>query len=1041
MSAARAGNWRRRALLSLALASSPCAVVDAGAGVWTTGGPYGGDIRALAVDPRNPGTLYAGTAGVGEIFKSTDFGASWTRVQSGLWSVNALAIDPLTTSTLYAGTEIGLRKSIDSGATWVDTGLPDDIRALAVAPTNPTTLYAGDSVGIRRSTDAGATWAPDNLGAFVRALVIDPTNPSTLYAAAGIGVFKSTNSGDTWTAPEIAPGDELGTFPVLALVVDPANPANVYAGTNAGVFKSTDAGRTWTTVGGPVTWSPWAPKGVPPEPVDVYALSIDPTDPGTLCAGTYFGIFKSTDAGRTWAAVYRGLGLAVQVLVANPATPTLYAGASASGVLRSADAGSTWVSANGGLTGQDVHALALHPQAPTTLYAATDGGVYRSIDSGGNWARLGLAYVQALAIAPAAPTTLYAGTDYGVFRSSDAGATWSDARKGLTDHVRALAVDPANPATVYAATADSGVFRSTNSGDSWTVASFGLSDLRVFALAIDPSTPTTLYAGTWFGGVFRSTDSGDHWARASAGLPSESYVRALAIDPATPTTLYAVNQRVFKSTDSGGHWAASSTGPSGASTLVIDPTTPTTLYAGTSFYGFFKSTDAGGSWVAVNRGLPRDYPGPYPHRRVQALALDPTGATTLYAGLDHGSVWRSTPPEADKADLTLSLSASPDPVTGTAPLTYTLSVANAGPDSAGTLSVSQTLPASVAFDEAVGGGWLCGNAGSIVSCTRDSLGAGEASAITVHVRPGPAAAVLVSSATVSAAESDPNPANNSASATTTVNPPAVWIGTRTKTVTADAGGFFVDGAVTYTLTLANTGGGTQADNPGHELVDVLPTTLALVSVSATTGRAVADAASNTVSWDGSLPSGGSVTVTIHATVQPWAALGTSIANLGIVSYDLDGDGTNEATTTTDDLALPGANDPTSFRVVSPAMGFYTLAPCRLVDTREPPGSFGGPALAAGAIRVFPLAGQCGIPPTARAVSVNLTVTQPTTGGNLLLFAARTAAPLASSINFAAAETRAGNAVAPLNGLGELAVRCSQPAGTTHLVLDVNGYFE
>jgi hypothetical protein len=121
--------------------------------------------------------------------------------------------------------------------------------------------------------------------------------------------------------------------------------------------------------------------------------------------------------------------------------------------------------------------------------------------------------------------------------------------------------------------------------------------------------------------------------------------------------------------------------------------------------------------------------------------------------------------------------------------------------------------------------------------------------------------------------------------------------------------------------------------------------------------------------------------------------------------------------------------------------FYTLTPCRLLETRNATGTFGGPALVAGGDRVFPLVNRCDIPSTARAVSGNLTVTQPTAQGNLRLYPAGTPLPLVSTVNYVAGQTRANNAIAPPNGLGELAVRCSQASATAHFILDVNGYFE
>jgi uncharacterized repeat protein (TIGR01451 family) len=133
----------------------------------------------------------------------------------------------------------------------------------------------------------------------------------------------------------------------------------------------------------------------------------------------------------------------------------------------------------------------------------------------------------------------------------------------------------------------------------------------------------------------------------------------------------------------------------------------------------------------------------------------------------------------------------------------------------------------------------------------------------------------------------------------------------TKTV---AGTFRQGGTVTYTITLTNSGNAAQADNAGHELTDVLPGSLTLVSASATSGAAVATPATNTVTWDGSLAAaGGSATITITATVKPGTA-GQTIANQGTISFDADGDGTNESTATTDDPGTAAKNDPTAFVV-------------------------------------------------------------------------------------------------------------------------------
>jgi hypothetical protein len=120
-----------------------------------------------------------------------------------------------------------------------------------------------------------------------------------------------------------------------------------------------------------------------------------------------------------------------------------------------------------------------------------------------------------------------------------------------------------------------------------------------------------------------------------------------------------------------------------------------------------------------------------------------------------------------------------------------------------------------------------------------------------------------------------------------------------------------------------------------------------------------------------------------------------------------------------------------------------VTPCRIADTRNAAGPTGGPALDAGATRSFPVTGgTCGLPPTAVAVSVNLTVTQPAAQGHLTLYPGDAAGPpLASTIKFLPGVTRANNAIVPLatNG-GTIKVK-NGSAGTVHCVLDVNGYFQ
>lgn len=290
-------------------------------------------------------------------------------------------------------------------------------------------------------------------------------------------------------------------------------------------------------------------------------------------------------------------------------------------------------------------------------------------------------------------------------------------------------------------------------------------------------------------------------------------------------------------------------------------------------------------------------------------------------------VGNATTTVAASADLSVTKVDDPDPVPAGTPLSYTITVSNGGPSYAAGASLSDTLPAGTTFQSlAAPAGWTCSTpavgATGAVSCSTASFALGSA-VFTLGVEVDPSVSggtVLTNTATVSSDTPDPDSGDDSASAGTTVVSGAVVSATKVVSGSFDAGD-----SVTYTVVLTNTAGNSQPDNPEDEFTDVLPPQLTLVSAGATSGMPVATVATNTVTWNGSIAAGGSVTITIQAVINPGVAPGTLVSNQGTVTYDTDGDGTNEATGVTDDPAVGGTDDPTVFVVGAVILGIPTLS--------------------------------------------------------------------------------------------------------------------
>jgi photosystem II stability/assembly factor-like uncharacterized protein len=475
---------------------------------------------AMAIDPQTPNTLYAAGQGADSagrsivaVFKSTDGGANWKEASSGLSAINggyfvpgALAIDPKNPRTVYATTFSGVFKSTDGGASWraSNSGIPQ-FRAsnvlaccssgVVVDPQNSNTLYVPGSdysnPVIFKSTNGGASWNALNSllpRSGYTALIIDPQ--STLYAVSRSGPFKSTDGGASWRAANSG----LRAIPVSSVAINPHITAFIYAGN----YLSLDAGKGWFAL----NYANWS------GPVD--ALAIDPQTPSNVYAGSggiecggfpAAGVFKSPDGGISWMDTRAGI-TCVSAIVIDPQSPsTIYAGSRYNaGVYKSTDAGTSWIAVSSGLPrgpgGVSVSALAIDPRNTSTVYAGTGGGLFKSTDGGASWSAVnsGLTSlsVGSLAIDPQDTGTVYAGTYGGLFKSPDGGASWRNLSAASSTNVYAVAIDPQRPGTIYAGI-ETGVAQSTDGGESWTPIPGGPGRARL--LVLDPQDPNRVYAG------------------------------------------------------------------------------------------------------------------------------------------------------------------------------------------------------------------------------------------------------------------------------------------------------------------------------------------------------------------------------------------------------------------------------------------------------------------------------------------------------------------------------------------------------------------
>jgi hypothetical protein len=1050
--------------------------------------PVSGRVSAIAVHPTNPNIAFTGGA-QGGVWKSTNALSAtptWTPVtdhQASL-AVGDIAIDPVNPNIIYVGTGEpngscdsyygqGILRSTDGGVTW---------KLLGADPGGPFVNQAVSKILIDPTTAGSATtttlWASTAIGATSSGTAQCLTAPGAWNGA----VWRSTDSGATWVLQDVPTGAVAPNARIHDMVLDPTNSNILYVAVrsvptaaNGGVWKSVNA------KGAPATFAKLAggfPNTVTAFPgIRRITLAIGGSSaPGTLYAtmegvsrSSMWGMFKSTDNGATWSHVAAASGNVSWTGTTVTATSGAFAtDGSWPGrriVLRGAFGD---ISATIGSVTDSTH-LQL---SDVTVGGSTVTGTW-STASYPSYCDGQCFYDMTLSVDPTDLTAsrLYVGGNPNVFVNSGSQA-------GHAAHY---------------------VWRSTDGGANWTAISQGSAitggvHTDDHEIAFDTSTtPARVYDGN-DGGIWRSDDQGASWVNMNTNIAITQF-QSVSTHPSNPTILIGGTQ------DNGTNlqnpakqplpkWFHSDFGDGGQA--VIDQSTPLRMFhtyfnQANNFMGPSKAIDGGVTGPGGTPGGSWDFVGSYAgYGGVYYNGMNPTDPVSFYAPLRLHPAF--TPNVVYFGSNKLYRSANPlPPGPGVASWTVKSPALASGTNF---LSAIGALPVLVAGKEVIYIGAADGRI-SVSSNVDASASVATWSAFN-GACPGTPAPPLPCRFVTDIQVAGSDPTGNTAYATFSgfnVNTPGqpghvfrttnglggspTWTNLSGDLPDVPTNAIAVDPTRTPSILYVGTDIGVFQSlddgahwsylSSGHPVVSVFgldrnPTTGQIVS--STHGRGMFQLISNGLPDTTAPICGGSITGTgqFTGTALDAGANDTGIAsivllpsstNLVISSITYTSPGSATYIVTTINHLLPGSgtvrvtdyagnfcDTAVSLPAGAPGAGFFTLTPCRAVDTRA-----AGGAIAAGADRTFFLAGTCGIPADATALSVNVTVTQPTATGDLRVFAAGTSPPSTSVINFRSGQTRANNAIVQVSTSGGVTVLNDQSSGTVQVIVDVNGYFK
>jgi len=596
-------------------------------------------VYSLAVDPRHPDTVYAGT--LGGICRSTDAGEHWVYLEAtakdqldiavarnqnkvhkagtipGLaaGSVRALAVGP--SGTLFAATPKGkIFRSDDAGTTWRQLyQLPEreGFSYITVAPGDANFVLAAGTAGVFLSRDAGQTWTKSGTSRAAVAVAVAPHDPNLLYAALGReGVVRSTDRGKRWTPVDIGLQKKAGAGEILIDAVDSRVVFCIASdGWNGYLHKSADGGQTWTntrllrrdlridpTVPDDYAWL----KG--PVPMSTLEnIAANPQHPEELFIAGNERPCWSGDAGATWEERDAGADITCTTDIRFSGRKT-YVTAMDEGLLASDDQGATW---------RQLAPRKFDPQFSGhewRVLVLPQGGREKIVSTLSPWA---------------------AQLPNRVLLSADGGQTFWGCRDGLPDYrpavntvwgqsyPRGLAADPGNPDVLYLGMdgdpgsapgkTGGGIFKSADGGHTWQQLPNQPGSRKMFyGLAVDPSQPRRIFWGACGrgGGLYRSDDAGQSWQHV---FQNETWICNVLVT--ADGSVYCPGANLWRSTDHGVTWKKLTAfrGSMAIVGLEVDPHDPKRIWLSRVTWqtkavgGVYESRDGGVHWDEITGDL------------------------------------------------------------------------------------------------------------------------------------------------------------------------------------------------------------------------------------------------------------------------------------------------------------------------------------------------------------------------------------------------------------------------------------------------------